>query len=55
MKAYTLGLMLALSVSAAAQPQPTDADRAKCFIDNDGDKSVTFIFDNNLWKVSWTV
>ena len=52
MKAYTLALMLALAVSAMAQPQPTDADRAKCFIDNDGDKSVTFIFDNNLWKVS---
>lgn len=52
MKTYTLGLMLALAVSATAQPQPTDADRAKCFIDNDGDKSVTFIFDNNLWKVS---
>ncbi|MGM9859157.1 MAG: tyrosine-protein phosphatase [Muribaculaceae bacterium] len=52
MKIFTcaIALMAALSLSAAVSP--TDADRAKCFIDNETDKTVTFIFDNNLWKVS---
>lgn len=31
---------------------PGSDDRARCFIDNVDDKTVTFIFDNTLWKVS---
>lgn len=30
----------------------SSADRARCFVDNPESKTVTFIFDNALWKVS---
>lgn len=42
----------ALALPAMASVNPTDAERAKCFIDNPQEKTLTFIMDNSLWKVS---
>ncbi len=41
--------LLPLSASAL---NPSAEDRARGFSDNSADKSVTFIFDNTLWKIS---
>lgn len=44
--------------TAWADPEPvepvelSDADRARCFADNETDRTVTFIFDPALWKVT---
>ncbi|MGM9815507.1 MAG: tyrosine-protein phosphatase [Lepagella sp.] len=51
MKKIFFILALGAFLSAGAV-EPTDEDCAKCFIDNEADKTVSFIFDNNLWKVS---
>ncbi|MCI9055436.1 MAG: hypothetical protein HFJ87_09910 [Muribaculaceae bacterium] len=45
-------MALACAMAGGATVNPSDADRAKCFIDNDAEQTVTFIMDNNLWKVS---
>lgn len=45
----TCGLLCAI---AAHGVNPTAEDRARCFMDNAEDRTVTFIFDNNLWKTS---
>ncbi len=44
--------LFGMSAFTAVAYNPSAEDRAKCFSDNADEQTVTFIFDNNLWKVS---
>lgn len=52
LKQICLLASLSLATTATHALNPSAEDRARGFSDNPADKSVTFIFDNNLWKVS---
>lgn len=45
-------LSLSAMLPAMAAVDPSDEDKARCFMDNEDDRTITFVFDIPLWNVS---